>query len=71
MRHQTTLFLLVLNRKSKALGLYGVIKLHQFLLVQDVSWVVFHPTPEGHNTLKIFWIFRVLLVGFQTSHYFL
>ncbi|MFK0730288.1 MAG: hypothetical protein ACFKPT_09895 [Gloeotrichia echinulata GP01] len=23
-----------------------------------------YPTPEGHNTLKIFWIFRVLLVGF-------
>ncbi len=37
MRDKDTLFLLVFIAKSRVLKLYGVIKLHQFLLVQDVS----------------------------------
>jgi hypothetical protein len=40
MRHKTTLFLLVLKGKSKVVGLYGVIKFHQFLLVQYVRYTV-------------------------------
>lgn len=33
-----TLFLLIWKRKSRVLELYCVIKLHQFLLVQDVRF---------------------------------
>lgn len=40
MRDKDTLFLLVFIAKSMVLELYGVIKLHQFLLVQDVRFAI-------------------------------